>query len=104
NNIRPGQASLISLDGGVTKVCVQTKQIKSWTPGSHVLLSIPRLGFGQSHPAPITSIPSSHNGDLVFILKCHKGFTSRILKSANISQASLLPDSKQEPEGGSSSA
>jgi ferric-chelate reductase len=104
HNIRPGRANLIALDGGVTKVRVQSKQIKSWAPGSHVFLSIPRLGFGQSHPATIISIPSSHNGDLVFVLKCHKGFTSRILKSASISQSSNLSDLKQEFEASSSAA
>ena len=104
NNIHPRRASLIALDGGVAKVRVQGKQIKSWAPGSHVFLSIPRLGFGQSHPATITSIPSSHNGDLVFILKCHKGFTSRLLKSASISQSSNLSDLKQEFEASSSAA
>jgi ferric-chelate reductase len=105
NNIRPGRASLTALDGGVTLVRVQSKQIKSWAPGSHVLLSIPRLGFGQSHPATVISVPSSHNGDLVFILKCHKGFTSRILKSATISQTSQkLPDSKPESAVSSASA
>jgi ferric-chelate reductase len=55
-------------------------------------LSIPRFGFGQSHPATIASIPSSHSGDLVFILKSHKGFTSRLLKSATSSTTSLLPN------------
>jgi ferric-chelate reductase len=105
NNIRPGRASLTALDGGVTLVRVQSKQIKSWAPGSHVLLSIPRLGFGQSHPATVISVPSSHNGDLVFILKCHKGFTSRIQKSAMISQTSQkLPDSKAESSASSASA
>jgi len=102
HNIRPGRASLTALEGGVTKIRVQTKQVKSWTPGAHVFLSIPRLGFGQSHPATIASIPSSHNGDLVFILKCHKGFTSRILKAASIFQASQPRDSKQELETSSS--
>lgn len=104
HNIRPGRAKLIALDGGITKVCVQSKQIKSWAPGSHVFLSIPRLGFGQSHPATIASTPSSHNGDLVFILKCHKGFTSRILKSASISQPVALSDLKPEFKEGSSAA
>jgi ferric-chelate reductase len=96
NNIRPGRASLVALDGGVTKVCIQSKQIKSWAPGSHVFLSIPRLGLGQSHPATISSIPSSHNGDLIFILKCHNGFTRRILESATISQTSQPPESKEK--------
>jgi ferric-chelate reductase len=105
HNIRPGRARLIALDGGVTQVRVQSKQIKSWAPGSHVFLSIPRLGFGQSHPATTASIPSSHGGDLVFILKSHKGFTRCILKSATKSQSLQLPNSeRQEFELGPSAA
>jgi ferric-chelate reductase len=91
NNARPGHATLTALDGGVTKVCVRSKAIKNWSPGSHVLLSIPKFGPGQSHPATIASTPSSHNGDLVFLLKGHKGFTSRLLKTASNSSTSLLP-------------
>lgn len=96
HNIRPARASLKALDGGVTKIRIQAKQIKSWTPGSHVLLAIPRLGFGQSHPATIASIPSSHNGDLVLILMGHKGFTHRIHRTASRCDASPSPESKKE--------
>ena len=96
HNIRPARASLIALDGGVTKIRIQTKQIKSWTPGSHVLLAIPRLGFGQSHPATIASAPSSHGGDLVLILMGHKGFTQRIHSTASRCDASPSPESKKE--------
>jgi ferric-chelate reductase len=96
HNIRPARASLIALDGGVTKIRIQAKQIKSWTPGSHVLLAIPCLGFGQSHPATIASAPSSHNGDLVLILMGHKGFTQRIHRTASRCDASPSPESKKE--------
>ncbi|RDW88838.1 ferric reductase-like protein like transmembrane component [Coleophoma cylindrospora] len=96
NNVRPGHATLTALEGGVTKVCIKSKTIKKWAPGSHVLLSLPKFGPGQSHPATIASVPSSHDGHLVFILKGHKGFTSRILKNANSSTTSLLPTQSQE--------
>ena len=98
NNTSPGHATLTALDGGVTKIRVPVKRVKKWRPGAHVLLSIPRLGAGQSHPATIASIPSSHNGDLVFVLKRHKGFTNRLMKSANSSAASLLLKTKQEAD------
>jgi ferric-chelate reductase len=91
NNVRPGHATLTALEGGVTKICVQSKAIKKWSPGSHVFLSIPKFGPGQSHPATIASIPSSHGGELVFLLKGHKGFTSRLLRTARNSSTSLLP-------------
>ncbi|KAF8849426.1 ferric reductase-like protein like transmembrane component [Acephala macrosclerotiorum] len=104
HNIRPARASLTALDGSVTKIRVQSKQVKSWTPGSHVFLAIPRLGFGQSHPATIASIPSSHGGDLIFILRSRKGFTNRINRKASASQTSLLADSKKEIEGPASAS
>lgn len=91
NNIRPGRATLTAMEGGVTRVTIQSKQLKTWTPGSHVFLSLPKFGPGQSHPATIASVPTSHDGQLVFLLKGHKGFTSRLLKSATNSQTSLLP-------------
>ena len=87
NNLRPGRATLIQLTGGVTKVIVSTRQLKDWGPGSFVLLSLPRFGLGQSHPATVASIPSSHEGKLVLILRAHRGFTSRI--HANESTVSL---------------
>ena len=96
NNISPGHATLTALDGGVTKVRVPVKHVKNWSPGAYVLLSIPRLGFGQSHPATIASIPSSHDNQLVFILKGHKGFTRKLLKDAGSSTTSLLPSTKHE--------
>ncbi|KAK9371810.1 ferric reductase NAD binding domain-containing protein [Lipomyces chichibuensis] len=83
NNVRPGRATLEAMDGDVTRIRVTSKQVTSWAPGAYVLLSIPAFGFGQSHPATIASAPSSHNNDLVFILKGHRGFTNRILKPAN---------------------
>lgn len=98
NNIRPGRATLIHLPGGVTKVVVRTRQLKCWNPGSFVLLSLPRFGLGQSHPATIASIPSSHEGNLVFVLRAHRGFTSRI--HANASVVSLHEGSPDlQPQG-----
>ncbi|OCL13763.1 ferric reductase-like protein like transmembrane component [Glonium stellatum] len=83
NNIRPGRATLMKMPGGVTKIVVRSRQVKHWAPGSFVLLSLPRFGVGQSHPATIASVPSSHGGDLVFILRAHQGFTTRILAGAS---------------------
>jgi ferric-chelate reductase len=95
NNIHPGQATLEVLAGGVARIRVQSR-VKRWSPGAHVLLAIPRYGVGQSHPATIASTPTSHNGDLLFILKAQKGFTKNLLKSADSSAGSLLPGTKGE--------
>jgi ferric-chelate reductase len=103
NNIRPGRATLLAIDdGGVTKIRVRNPHIKKWTPGAFVLLSIPQFGFAQSHPATIASIPTSHDGDLVFLLKSHGGFTKRILDSC--STLSLSHDPSTKPETTSSPA
>lgn len=96
HNLQPGQATLEVMEGGVTKIRVRNKKIKKWAPGSHVLLSIPRFGFAQSHPATMASIPSSHDGELVFILKSHRGFTHRMLKGATTSSIALLPDREMQ--------
>lgn len=93
NNTRPGCATVVALDGGVTKITVKCTAITKWSPGAHVLLAIPKFGLGQSHPATIASIPSSHSGELVFLLKGHRGFTDRLLKNATNSTTALLPTS-----------
>lgn len=94
NNIRPGQATLDVVSGGVTRVRVKTN-VERRSCGAYVLLSIPRYGIGQSHPATIASTPTSHNGDLLFILKGHTGFTKDLLNSAKSSTTSLLASKKE---------
>ncbi|KAF2770243.1 ferric reductase-like protein like transmembrane component [Teratosphaeria nubilosa] len=98
NNYRSSEATLVPLDGGATKVRLRNSAITKWRPGAHVLLSIPRFGLVQSHPATIASTPSSHAGDMVFMLKSHKGFTKRIMSASNDSRTALLPHTKQESE------
>lgn len=95
NNAKPAKATLTQMCGDVTKVCVKSRQVKGWTAGAHVLLSIPSLSPGQSHPATIASVPSSHGGDLVFLLKSHKGFTKRLHQSAITSSTSLLGENEK---------
>lgn len=92
------KATLTALDGGVTKVRLHNKSIKSWRPGSFVLLTIPKFGFLEGHPATIVSTPRSHNGDMIFFLKCQRGFTKRLINGANSSSTALLPHTKQESE------
>ena len=100
HNARPSKATLTPLSGGVTKIRVTApKSMKHWSPGAWVLLSIPKFGLGQSHPATILSTPESHNGDLVFLLKSHKGFTARINTSPSTESVdSLLPSSSEKQE------
>ena len=94
NNRRVGRATITALPGAVSKIRVQSSRLTRWKAGEHVHLSLPRFGILQSHPATILSTPSSHDGDLIFILKAHQGFTSRIYAPAHSSTALL--DSKNE--------
>ena len=82
NNIRPGRAILTALPNGITKVSIKNGHIRKWRPGAFVLLSIPRFGLGQSHPATIASVPTSSEGDMVFFLRAHRGFTQRLAAQA----------------------
>lgn len=97
NNFLPGRATFSVIDkDGVTKICIRNPHIKRWAPGSFVLLSIPRFGFAQSHPATIVSTPTSHNGDLVFLLRSHGGFTKRIMKSSSATAHSQDKSAKSD--------
>ncbi|KAK5702691.1 ferric-chelate reductase Frp1 [Elasticomyces elasticus] len=94
SNKNLSRATLTRLDGEATKVVLRNTTIKAWRAGSWVHLSLPGLGaFGwaQTHPATIMSTPTSHGGDMVFLLKGHKGFTKRIMESADSSIDALLP-------------
>lgn len=81
NNIRPGHATLEALEGGATRLRIRS-QIKHWSPGAHVLLSIPHYGIFQSHPATIVSTPASHSGEIVLVMRSCEGFTKRIFSAA----------------------
>lgn len=81
-NTRPSKATLTVLEGDATKIQLSSRQIKSWRAGSYVRLFMPRFNIVLGHPATILSTPSSHDGDLVFILRACGGFTRRLLKAA----------------------
>lgn len=101
-NSGSNRVSLEPLEGDVTKMYVTNRRIKSWAPGSHVMIGIPRFGLIQSHPATIMSIPSSHNGEMVLLLRAYKGFTRRIYKDNRRSSKQKTGDvSQQERQSGS---
>ncbi|UKZ82761.1 hypothetical protein TrVFT333_010557 [Trichoderma virens FT-333] len=83
-NIRPSRVTLIPLEGSATKIRLSSRQIKSWPAGSYARLFIPRFSLLQGHPATILSTPSSHGGDLVFILRSCGSFTKRLLRAAQV--------------------
>jgi ferric-chelate reductase len=82
-NVRPGTASLTKITPAVVQVRVRGNGLSSWSPGSFVLLGIPRFGPFQSHPATIASTPTSHGGDLIFILRARSGFTQKLLSGTD---------------------
>lgn len=88
-NYKASRATLTAMDGA-TRIQLKNPRIKSWIPGAHVLVSFPKLGFGQNHPATIASTPESHDGDLVLILKSQKGFTRTLLAKASESTTGLI--------------
>jgi len=102
NNLRVSRASLTALDGECTKIVLRNPRIKTWRAGAHVLISFPALGFGQNHPATIASTPESHDGQIVLMLKSHKGFTRRMLAKANESTSSLLTQGSGKPQAADS--
>ncbi|PNP49786.1 hypothetical protein THARTR1_09554 [Trichoderma harzianum] len=83
-NIRPSKAALTPLEGSATKIRLSNPGTKSWQAGSYVRLFIPRFNILLGHPATILSTPSSHGGDMVFILRSCGSFTKRLLKAAQI--------------------
>lgn len=83
-NIRPSRAALTPLEGSATKIRLSNPGVKSWQAGSYVRLFIPRFNIVLGHPATILSTPSSHGGDMVFILRSCGSFTKRLLKAAQI--------------------
>ena len=103
NNRHPGKATLTCLPNNVTKISIKNPHIKKWSPGAFALLSIPRFGLGESHPATIASTPTSSEGELVFFLRAHRGFTQRLAaqaKSDVLSQTALpLNHGKRDSNG-----
>ncbi|GAB7351681.1 hypothetical protein MBLNU459_g2276t1 [Dothideomycetes sp. NU459] len=90
-NRTPSSATLTKLEGNVTRIRIhKPAHLTRWGPGSHILVSFPKLGFGQSHPATIVSTPLSHDGDVILLLKSRKGFTKQLMAHANDSTTALL--------------
>lgn len=64
-----------------------------WKPGQHVFLSIPACGIFESHPFTIanrrlgpTFATTDDSRDLEIVMKCHSGFTKRLLNRAKRQQ------------------
>ena len=97
NNASPAKTTIQALDSTAVKIRISGKHIKTWSAGSHFRLRFPRFGFWHTHPAGVLSTPTSHNGDLVFILKARGWLTRRLLKRAEaLTLSEKVSDSSPE--------
>ncbi|KAI9679713.1 MAG: hypothetical protein M1822_007319 [Bathelium mastoideum] len=98
NNASSIKTRMQPLDNTAVKLRISSKNIKTWSPGSHFRLRFPRFGFWHTHPAGVLSMPSSHDGDLVFILKARGWLTRRLLQRAELfSSSEATKESGSEP-------
>ena len=73
-----------------SSVRVSIKDVRfRWTPGQHVYISIPSLGFFQSHPFTIGNLPEAVHGNasvvsrsLELYIQAQSGFTRKLLRKA----------------------
>ena len=85
------KAHLIALPGPATRITIQSPPLRSWSPGQYFFLSFPSISPLQSHPFTIASSSFSRSLELVFVVRAHAGFSSRLYKRAS----SLLPTTSQ---------
>ena len=74
------RAELQVVPGDTTTVTIKNVPWK-WTPGQHIYLSIPRVGFVEAHPFTITNTPSKDSKQLstaTIAIRAHNGFTKRL--------------------------
>lgn len=74
-----GKCKISNLQQTDDVVSFNIKTSRKWTPGQHVFLNIPRLGFLQSHPFTIASVADGENiNSMRFVLRSHNGFTKSL--------------------------
>jgi NAD(P)H-flavin reductase len=80
------RTELHALPGDVTRVVIKNVPFK-WSPGQHLYLWIPQIGFIESHPFTIstTSIPTKGNTlpNAQLEVRAHSGFSRRLYKLAH---------------------
>jgi predicted ferric reductase len=62
---------------------------KSWTPGSHVRITIPSIGLLQPHPFTIVSLPSDNK--IQIYVRSREGFSRRLYERAAAGVVSRTP-------------
>jgi NAD(P)H-flavin reductase len=80
------RTELQTMPGDITSLVIKDVSFK-WTPGQHIYVWIPRIGFIESHPFTITNNPSKIEGerlnDVHLNILAHSGFSRRLHRMAS---------------------
>lgn len=91
------KATITALPGCATRITIPNPPVRSWSPGQHVFISIPRISPFQSHPFTIASPPSSTTKELVFVARAHAGFSRRLFNRASSQLPKTSSPAKENP-------
>jgi predicted ferric reductase len=91
------KGTITALPGCATRITISNPPLRSWSPGQHIFLSIPRIAPFQSHPFTIASSPSAETKELVFVVRAHAGFSRKLLNRAISQLPTTSKPAKERP-------
>ena len=78
-------AKIRAVGKDITVVSLQNVSF-TWKAGQHFYLWLPGMGFPESHPFTVSSVPSNSkdrsNNNVEFVIRAHSGFTRRLYQRA----------------------